>query len=87
MTGENTKYSTSEGTTSASDGVTVDNNGNASKEVTLTQTKKGWIGDNGKDVAGKDIQSSTAKSDSPKGTKVLITVSASGEVTIADTTK
>ena len=56
------------------------------KNVTLTQTKKGWECDNGKDVAGKDITSTVAKADSPKGTKVDVTVTSSGTVTIADHT-
>ncbi len=56
----------------------------ASKEVTLTQTKKGWTGENGKDVAGKDITTTVATSDSPKGKKVTVTVTSGGEITITD---
>ena len=56
----------------------------ASKEVTLTQTKKNWTGENGKDVAGVDITGTVAKSDSPKGTIVVVTVNDAGAPTIAD---
>ena len=58
----------------------------ATEEVTLTQQKKGWIGDNGKDVAGVDITDTVAKADAPNGTKVTITVDKDGKATIADKT-
>lgn len=72
-------------TNEASGDVTLSDDGKtASEEVTLTQAKKGWTGDNGKEVAGIDITSATAKADSPKGTTVVVTVKDDGTVTIAD---
>ena len=71
--------------TASTTDVTIDSaTGTASAEVILTQSKKGWTGDNGKDVAGKDITTTTATSESPKGTTVTISVTKDGEVTIAD---
>ncbi len=55
------------------------------KTVKLTQTKQGWEGDNGKDVAGIDITGTVAKKTSPKGTTVNITVKSDGTIpAIAD---
>lgn len=59
-------------------------NATVSKTVKLTQTKQGWEGDNGKDVAGNDITGTVANKTSPKGTEVEITVKSDGTVTIAD---
>ena len=56
----------------------------ATKEVTLTQTKQHWTGDNGKDVAGNDISATVATKEKPKGTKVTVTVNANGSVEIKD---
>ena len=72
-------------TETKSDTVTLSSdNSEATAEVTLTQTKKGWEGDNGKDVAGVNIQDKVAKASNPKGTTVTISVKADGTVTIAD---
>lgn len=62
----------------------TDDKSSASKEVTLTQTKQHWTGDNGKDVAGIDISTTVAAKEKPKGTKVTVTVGADGSVVIKD---
>lgn len=54
-----------------------------SKEVELTQTQKGWQGAV-EEVAGIDIKTVTATAQSPKGTKVVISVKSDGTVSIAD---
>ena len=56
----------------------------ATETITLTQQKQGWIGDNGKDVAGVDITTKVATKAAPNGTTVKITVDKDGKVTIAD---
>ena len=52
------------------------------KTVKLTQTKQGWEGDNGKDVAGIDITGTVAKKTSPKGNTVKITVKSDGTIPV-----
>lgn len=59
-------------------------NATVTKTVKLTQTKQGWEGENGKDVAGIDITGTVANKTSPKGTEVEIIVKSDGTVTIAD---
>lgn len=58
----------------------------ATETIQLTQQKQGWIGDNGKDVAGVNITEKVATKAAPNGTDVTITVDKDGNATIADKT-
>lgn len=53
----------------------------AKRDVKLTQQVAGWTDNNGKDVAGVDISTGTAKT---VGASVEVKVDSTGKVTIAD---
>lgn len=55
----------------------------AKRDVKLTQQVAGWTDNNGKDVAGLDISTGTAKT---VGASVEVKVDSTGKVTIADKT-